>query len=167
VIFGLVMTFVGPAPGGWWASVQSNLPGLRHGIYAVVGALGCSVLLALYIRQFLPKVPFFNRIILTATTGNNASVVPGSGPHGIKAHDAWPFVGTVGRALTDLRPGGTAEFPFADITRSTAVVSRSGYVTAGAKVMVEEVRGNRVTVRAVTATPSPASGAPSAPQGPA
>jgi hypothetical protein len=64
--------------------------------------------------------------------------------------DVWPFAGTVGRAVTDLRPGGSAQFPYADDTRVTGVISDSGYVRAGTKLLVKEARSNRVVVRAVT-----------------
>ena len=47
-------------------------------------------------------------------------------------------------------PGGSAEFPYADDRRTTAVISDSGYVAAGTKLLVREVQGNRVVVRPVT-----------------
>ena len=50
----------------------------------------------------------------------------------------WPEVGAVGRAVTPLRPGGTAEFHdqrYAD-TRMTSVVCDAGFVPAGTNVVV-------------------------------
>ena len=55
----------------------------------------------------------------------------------------------IGRAVTDLKPGGSAEFPFADDRRVTQVVSDSGFVNAGTKLAVREVHGNRVVVRPI------------------
>ena len=49
--------------------------------------------------------------------------------------------------VTPLRPGGSAEFPYADDRRTANVVSDSGFIDAGTKVGVVEARGNRVVVR--------------------
>ena len=68
---------------------------------------------------------------------------------GVDPNDVWPFAGTVGVATTPLKPGGSAEFPYADDRRKTAVVSDSGYVEAGTKLAVIEARGNRVVVRPI------------------
>ena len=64
----------------------------------------------------------------------------------------WPAVGAMGRAVTDLRPGGAAAFTDDVIndTRVTDVVSDSGFVRANSPVVVREVHGNRVVVRAVS-----------------
>jgi len=64
-------------------------------------------------------------------------------------NDVWPFAGTVGVATTDLKPGGEAQFPYADDRRATSVVSDSGYVEAGTKIVVREARRFRVVVRPV------------------
>jgi membrane-bound ClpP family serine protease len=109
----------------------------------VVGGIFTTILLSLWVRRFLPSIPYFNKLILTATTGNTAEVKPS------QSQDAWPFVGSVGVAVTDLKPGGSVEFPYADASRATAVVSSSGYVPAGTKVAVEQVHGNFVRVRAM------------------
>jgi len=71
-------------------------------------------------------------------------VAPGTDPN-----DVWPFAGTVGLAVSPLKPGGSAEFPYADERKATAVVSDSGYVEAGTRVAVIEARGNRVVVRPI------------------
>jgi len=62
----------------------------------------------------------------------------------------WPLVGHVGRALSDLRPGGSAEFRDETLngTRAVSVVTDGSYVRAGDDVIVTESRGSRVVVRA-------------------
>lgn len=141
---GLVMTFVGNTPGlpGLW-----NLPqvreGVRTGVLVVVGGLAVTAVLSTFIRRFLPHLPLFNRLILAMPSEpGSTSAASGAGPR-----DVWPFAGTIGVATTQLKPGGSAEFPYADDRRSAAVVSDSGYVETGTKVGVVEVRGNRVVVR--------------------
>ncbi|HEY1628986.1 MAG TPA: NfeD family protein, partial [Tepidisphaeraceae bacterium] len=58
-------------------------------------------------------------------------------------------IGSVGKATTDLRPGGSAQFPDPAVgePRIANVISESGFVNAGADVVVREVQGNRVIVR--------------------
>lgn len=145
---GMIMTFVGNGPGvpGVWG-LPSVQQGLRTGLTSVVVGLLCSIVLAAWLRRYLPKMPFFNRLILTATSGGR-SMAP-AGPGLADPNDVWPFAGTVGVAATDLRPGGDAEFPYADDRRTTNVVSDGGFVVKGTKVVVKEARRFRVVVRPV------------------
>ena len=140
---GLVMTFVGNTPGlpGLWTLPQVR-EGIQTGVFVVLGGLLVTVLLGSVIRRFLPRMPVFHRLILATPPATASTVAPGVDPN-----DVWPFAGTIGVAVTQLKPGGSAEFPYADDRRITAVVSDSGYVEAGAKVGVVEARGNRVVVR--------------------
>jgi membrane-bound serine protease (ClpP class) len=151
VLGGILLTFVGNAwsmPGSW--QMPATWMDLTHGLYAVAGGLFCSILLSFWLRRYLPKLPYFNRLILTATSGGqaaNSAQTNIPGPAVAEPADRWPFVGTVGRAVSDLKPGGSAQFPYADDTRTTAVISESGYITAGTKIVVREVSGSRVVVR--------------------
>ncbi len=146
ILIGLLLTFVGPEPGG---GIFPQTPGgwanLRTGVLAITGGLAGSLVLAAALRPFLPRLPMFRRLILSTTSGgasmqNSVEVLP---------ENAWPGVGTEGTAVTDLRPGGSAEFLDLSVNdrRTVAVVSESGYVNAGAKLIVREARGNRIVVR--------------------
>src|SRR5688572_18368171 len=117
VLGGLVMTFVGNTPGlpGTWQLPQI-WTGVQNGLLAVVTAFAVSGLLALWLRRYLPKLPYLNRLVLQPTPAGaavggaaGAVAIPGG-----TSEDVWPFVGTVGRAVSDLKPGGSAEFPYAD-----------------------------------------------------
>ena len=101
-----------------------------------------------WLRSFLPKLPYFNRLILTTNSGD----VPSHGSAEVAIENTWPGVGTTGVAVTDLRPGGSAEFPDLGINdvRTVGVVSESGYVAAGTQLVIRESRGTRIVVRAVT-----------------
>ncbi len=148
VLFGLVMTFAGNAgslPGSW--RLPAVWSGVETGVKVVVGGMACSVLLSLWLRRYLPRIPYFNRLILTSTSGDLAS--PARSATTAPPADTWPFVGTIGHAATDLKPGGSAEFPYGSDTRITAVISEAGFVPAGMKVAVREVRGNKVVVRSI------------------
>ena len=151
---GIILTFVGDAwtmPGGW--SLQGTWDGLERGLYITVGGLAASMLLFAWLRQFLPKLPYFNRLILTAggppvdVALDNVPTPAPSPPRANVSDDAWPFVGTVGAAMSDLKPGGTAQFPYGNDTRVTSVVCECGYLPAGSKIVVREVHGSHVTVR--------------------
>lgn len=148
ILGGLLLTFVGPnSGGGIIPNSESGWTNLRHGAMAITGGLAASLILSAWLRQYLPRLPYFNRLILTATSGgevmrNTAEIPP---------ENNWPGVGTAGTAVTDLRPGGSAEFLDLSLgdCRPVAVVSETGYVPAGSKLIVRESRGNRIVVRPV------------------
>lgn len=148
---GIVMTFVGNTPGltGVWRLPQV-WAGVQNGLLVVVVAFASSGLLAVWLRRYLPKLPYLNRLVLQTPGGAGVDPrLPGATAAAAGAADAWPFVGTVGRAVSDLKPGGSAEFPYADDRRTAPVISDSGFIAAGTKLAVREVRGNRVVVRPV------------------
>ena len=64
---GLVMTFVGNAPGlpGTWRLPQI-WAGVQNGLLVVVVAFAASGLLAVWLRRYLPKLPYLNRLVLQA-----------------------------------------------------------------------------------------------------
>jgi membrane-bound ClpP family serine protease len=105
--------------------------------------MACSLLLWFWLNRYLPKMPYFNRLILTATTGNVAAATLE------RPVETGPAVGDHGVAVTDLKPGGSVKFMTESYPdgRIAAVVSDSGYVVAGTNVVVTEVAGNRVVVR--------------------
>jgi membrane-bound serine protease (ClpP class) len=147
IFFGLVMTFVPMGLPGWIPSARTTWHGVQTGLLAVVGALICWFFLTLWLRRYLPSIPYFRKLILTETTGNTAALpLPGDRT----TQEPWPFVGTIGVAATDLLPGGVARFPYADAIRPVAVVSAGGFVPQGTKVVVEEIQGSSVRVRVVS-----------------
>lgn len=150
VLGGLVMTFVGNAPGlpGTTWKLPQVWTGLQNGLLAVVVAFAISGGLALWLRRYLPRLPYLNRLVLKSSA---KPAIAGVGDADITTgEDSWPFVGTVGKAVSDLKPGGSAEFPYADNHRTTAVVSDTGFVPAGTKLSVRNVHGNRIVVRPIT-----------------
>lgn len=149
VLIGLVLTFVGDAwqlPGSW--KLPQTWDALETGLYVIVGGLACSLLLSWWLRKFLPSLPYVNRLILSDVAGRKTTVAADDEEE-TEPGDTWPFVGTVGKAATDLRPGGSAEFPYGDDTRLTDVVCEGGFVPVGTKVVVKELRGGYALVRKV------------------
>jgi membrane-bound serine protease (ClpP class) len=153
VLVGLTMTWVGKEPlPGLLPRLQGTQDALKHGVMIVVGGMACSLLLWFWLQRYLPRLPYFNRLILTTPSGSVASIDP-TMPGAVQVV-AWPALGSRGKAMTDLRPGGSAAFHDETIgdARITDVISDSGYVRAGTDVIVREVQGMRVVVRAVTSS---------------
>ncbi len=145
VLGGLVMTFAPPvtipdATFGFaipWGSVA-------QGLFVVTGGLVCSLLLWFWLNRYLPRLPYFNRLVLTTVAGGSAA---GAATANGGTRGSGPAVGDAGEALSDLRPGGSARLqPGGQVL---PVVSDSGFVKAGERVIVREVSGNRIVVRAV------------------
>jgi membrane-bound serine protease (ClpP class) len=148
VIVGLLLTFVGPQSGG--GILPNNGAGwtnLRHGAIAITSASVVSIFLIIWLQKYLPSLPFFRRLVLTTTSGGDS--MPNSA--GVAPENSWPGVGTAGVAITDLRPGGSAAFLDLSVgdNRPIAVISETGYVAAGSKLIVRESKGNRIVVQAV------------------
>jgi membrane-bound serine protease (ClpP class) len=146
VLFGLVMTFAGKEPGpSWLPTMASTWHHLERGLFVVVGAMVASLVAGAYLQRFLPKLPLFRRLILTQVSGG--TVPTPAGPPMKAGEDVWPFLGTVGVAASDLKPGGVVRFPYGADTRTAPVISAAGFVSAGTRVVVQEARGNRIVVR--------------------
>jgi hypothetical protein len=140
------MTFV-PAgfSGPSYLPNQTNLPLMEKGLLVVAAAMGSSIFLWFWLGRFLPKMPLLNRLILTTASGNAAATAGNTNG----APDHWPRPGAIGKALSELRPGGSAEFfdPAIADKRIAFVVSESGYLSAGTELVVREVIGPSVVVR--------------------
>jgi membrane-bound serine protease (ClpP class) len=151
VLFGLIMTFVGrePAGPGFWPQLAGTWVNVRNGIAMVVTAMICSIALSAWLRRYLPSLPYFNRLILTATTGNVDDV---AGMARVAAGVEYrPVVGAIGEALSELKPGGSATFadPITGGPRVFSVISEVGYVPRGTRLAVRSTGDNRIVVRPV------------------
>jgi membrane-bound ClpP family serine protease len=144
VLGGLVMTFVGREPGG--PGVLPNMPmtwaAIQRGLLVVTGGLVCSLILWVWLGRYLPKIPYLNRVLLSPTLAGATTI----GSTGLES--AWPVVGATGRAVTDLKPGGSAEFRDDALgdKRAVSVVSNVGFIPAGTEIVVAESRGSFVVV---------------------
>jgi membrane-bound serine protease (ClpP class) len=142
---GLVMTFVGNEPNlpGIFPTMRGTWINLQRGLFVVTAGLACSLVLWIWLNRYLPRLPYFNKLILTATTGDINSIAAD------RPIETGPAIGDTGIAVTDLRPGGSVKFMTESYPdgRIAAVISDSGYVPEGTKVVVYEVAGNRVVVR--------------------
>jgi membrane-bound serine protease (ClpP class) len=149
VLFGLVMTFVPVEPGGMPSFIRNTHASwlsMRTGVEVVAAAMGASLILWMCISKFLPRMPYFNRLILTATSGQRPG---GQTLPVLDGVASWPPPGAIGRAVSELRPGGSAEFfdPSISDTRIASVVSESGYLPLGCEVVVRQLVGPSIVVR--------------------
>lgn len=149
ILGGLLLTFIAPEPGGMPGSMPS-LPltwdRLENGLLVLVVGLFASFMLSWWLRRYLPRLPYLNRLILTTTVGSESGMV--GSLTGIDPYEQAPAVGATGLAMTDLRPGGSAQFrDAAGGTHIVSVVSDSGFVDQGTPLVVYHVEGNRIVVR--------------------
>jgi membrane-bound serine protease (ClpP class) len=148
IVFGLIMTFVGsePAGPGLLPRLEGTWANLRSGLAMVATALASSMVLSMWLRRFLPKLPYLNRLILTTTTGNIDAP-----PTAANLPEYRPIVGAIGEAISELKPGGSAAFldPITGQTRAFSVVSDVGYIPRGTRLAVQNNSDNRIVVRPV------------------
>lgn len=151
VAAGLTMTFVPLEPPeypGVLPSLPATQEAIRRGLLVTVGGMAASLALWFWLQRYLPRLPVLNRLVLTSTVDGGATLDANAAPR--PSGQEFPPVGARGRAVTDLRPGGTAAFddPASGDRRHVDVVGESGYVAAGTPIVVREVHGNRIVVRA-------------------
>jgi membrane-bound serine protease (ClpP class) len=155
LLAGLTMTFVGDEPigiPGVLPKLQGTWDNLLHALYIVVGGMACSLLLWFWIQRYLPKLPYLNRLIL-ATSTNAHQPVTSEAIQDVVQTAVWPPLGSKGKAVTDLRPGGSAAFfddAIAD-ARIIDVISDIGFIREGTEVIVREAGRARIVVRAAAA----------------
>ena len=158
ILFGLVMTFVGQEPTSPKSPhVLPNLTGtwtsLRQGLASVVGAMAASIAIAYWLRRYLPRLPYLNRLILTTVSGDiHAADNTVTAPMQQIGDRFVPAVGAFADAVSELRPGGSASFydpTIADV-RVLSVISAAGYVARGQKLVVLDNSDNRILVRPAT-----------------
>lgn len=124
-------TFVLPGNDYQWGRVPESMSYLGSGILGLVVA-------AVAFRYLLPHTPFFRTLVLVPPDAESERDEIGSSPFAF-------LVGETGVTLSPLVPSGKAEFG----GREFSVVSREGYVDAGAAVRVMHVAGTRIAVETV------------------
>jgi membrane-bound serine protease (ClpP class) len=118
-------------PGDPW---YPSFPDITGSVLRFIPSLLIAAAGALLAALFLPKTPLFNHLILNAALPPPTSVAPTQGPS-VK-------VGQGGLTETRLNPAGAARF--GDLLLN--VVSRGEFIESGEKIVIAEVRGNRIIV---------------------
>lgn len=110
---------------------------LHMGVSIFISLCISIILLFIMIKVFDKKMVLFNRMILFETAKKEDGYVSN-----VNRTD---LLGSVGIALTVLRPAGTAVFQ----SERVDVVSEGGFIEQGAKIKVVKVEGVRIVVREV------------------
>jgi membrane-bound serine protease (ClpP class) len=109
---------------------------LVKNLFIIFGSFTTATVLFMVLVRFLPKTPFFNKLVLkTVQSPESGYTVATAEQHGL--------VGAHGVAMSNLRPSGRAE-----VAGETMLVVADGeFIEPGTAIVVSEVRGNRVVVR--------------------
>jgi membrane-bound serine protease (ClpP class) len=157
---GLIASFIPSDPSGFWNSA-SGWRAAETGLGVVVGGAFLAAGAFWVLAKNLSITPGLHRLQLLrgGRRGAAALAVAGGAPGTVRdaadrpADDA-VFVGSIGRAATDLRPAGKARFG----EHLVGVVSYGSYIEKGAEVEVLEVSGMKIVVKARVAPAVPPAG---------
>jgi len=127
---------------GHWPQSAGEWLGFGQVMLPFVGSLFGSIILAGVAIQFLPRMPFFNNLVLIRKPedlGDTTSAVGNSIGY---------LVGSIGVAQTDLRPSGTALI----LGDYLDVISEGEFISQGNRIEVLEANPLKIIVRPVNET---------------
>jgi membrane-bound serine protease (ClpP class) len=139
MLWALFDAMVEKYPGGPWYPVwpAGQVPLIKLSISLIGTAVA-----AMFIGKYLPETRLFKNIGLDATTSRKDGYAA--------SDDSQSLIGLEGRALSPLRPAGSAEFG----DQRLDVVTRGDYLAGGTPIRIVESHGNRIIVEAVSQKPS-------------
>ena len=112
-----------------------DMEAVSMAIIQLTVALVLSIILIILLAKFLPRTTIFKNFVLS---------VEEKSEEGFVSHaTSEELVGKTGKALTDLRPSGTAEID----GKRVDVVTDSEFIEKGSNIEVLEVEGIRVVVK--------------------
>jgi len=121
-----------------WQLFVSGVLGLTLGVAGFI-------VLAWLLAKHLPKFQFLSGLILAPTLATQAGQMQLSMTSPPDSKIAALNVGDVGQVISTLRPAGKARFGDAIVD----VVATAEFLEKGTKVIIIEIHGNRVVVRAI------------------
>jgi len=130
VVFALLKAMVDRYPSD---PVIPTLPMLQLPLTNLALALGLTVAATLVLARFLPRSPLAGALVLDAVN-----------PVDLPIPATAPSPGTTGRALSVLRPSGTADFGGGPVE----VTADGDFIQPGTAVRLLRVEGNRIVVEA-------------------
>jgi membrane-bound ClpP family serine protease len=120
---------------------ESQLVELRQSLLTIAAASAVVVVGALALRQYLPRSPVFNTLLLNPPAEEELEDLD----YREAVADFSHLVGQQGTAATNLMPAGKAEFD----GQLVDVIAEGMPIDRGQAVVVTKARGSRVLVRAV------------------
>lgn len=124
---------------GHWPQSPGEWLGFGKVMLPFVGSLLGSIILAGVVIQFLPRMPFFNNLVLS----RKPEELEEGSPEGGNA--LLDLVGIIGVAQTDLRPSGTALI----LGEYLDVISEGEFIPQGNRIEVLEANPQKILVRLV------------------
>jgi membrane-bound serine protease (ClpP class) len=125
-----------------WPESNTDWQMLTNQIWAIGLGFLAFLVIAGILSRYLPRTMLFNRLMLSPKAGQGATEVNLTAPP--EAGQVEIKVGQEGEVVSRLRPAGKARFAEAVVD----VVSEGAFIDKGTKVIIIEVIGNRVVVRA-------------------
>ncbi|MDR0532841.1 MAG: serine protease [Verrucomicrobiales bacterium] len=113
---------------------QLELPLRNMGLALVISVIGI-----LLLAKVLPKTPLYGALVLNKVNPNRT---PESANDQVVSGSSGLAIGTKGKALTMLRPAGTADFGHGPVD----VITQGDFIKPGAVISVVKIEGNVVTV---------------------
>jgi membrane-bound serine protease (ClpP class) len=144
ILAGLFGMLIRNAPGELpWPQGKFEWQIFVDGLAALsLGFVGFLVLAYIFAR-YLPKMSFLRGLILeTASTG--AKITPSITTSASRAGKIQLKVGDIGEVVSALRPIGQARFDISTVD----VVTEGQFLSSGTRVIITEIHGNRVVVKA-------------------
>ncbi|NNM84745.1 MAG: hypothetical protein HKL96_03175 [Phycisphaerales bacterium] len=135
IVVGIVASFIPGGPAGGIGFSAATAGSLQTGVAVVVLGTFGGVAILLLLGRFISLTPGLKRVALRpgpAAAISMASVLPET-----------LFVGAIGRATSDLRPAGKAEFDRYPVD----VITSGEFIEEGATVVVAELHENQVLVK--------------------
>lgn len=135
IVVGIVASFVPSGPAGGIGFSANTAGSLQTGVAVVVLGTFGGVAILLLLGRFISLTPGLKRVALRpgpAEAISMASVLPET-----------LFVGAIGRATSDLRPAGKAQFD----RQPVDVITAGEFIEEGATVVVVELHENQVLVK--------------------
>jgi membrane-bound serine protease (ClpP class) len=144
MIFGLFGMLIKNPPGRLpWPETDFDWQWFLSQVWAIVIGFAGFVVIAGFLRKYLPRSNFFNRLMLTPATAKTGTEFEVSMTAPAQQQQPGVKVGDLGEALSLLRPAGKARFGDAVVD----VVAEGEYISKGEKIKITEIHGNRVVVR--------------------
>ncbi|HPF99769.1 MAG TPA: NfeD family protein [Kiritimatiellia bacterium] len=133
MLWAVLSAMVTHYPGSPWYPTweQMQFPLVKLSVALVVGTG-----LAAWLSRYLPDTILFRRLVLAKATRHSEGFAASSDASGLLASE--------GKALSDLRPSGSAMFG----DRKVDVLTSGEYLPAGSRIRVVETHGNRIIVAA-------------------
>lgn len=145
MIIGLVASFIPSQPGHTgFPLINQTFSALQTGMAVVVFGTTAAIAIILMLVKYLKFAPGLRRLQIELPTVSSveSTAQPAVGQGEVLSPEPL-FVGAVGRAISELRPSGKADFD----RRLFNVVAQGAYIARGSAIEVLQISENQIVVR--------------------